>query len=132
MSDLFADKLNWFKRNEKAEAVLVVADEPRLVKIAVAWPNIAVRTRTPLSQLKGDTPLEVWQWLWANAEFSCDELLEISDAVPFNFRESLARLIANRVLYPDGTLNGSVQRYLRRRALSLFDRKPKKPATRQA
>ena len=31
-NDLYNEKLNWFKRNEKPEAVLLVADNPDLVK----------------------------------------------------------------------------------------------------
>ena len=37
-------------------------------------------------------------------------------------------LIANRILYPDGTANSFVQRYLREQVLELFDAKLKRPA----
>jgi hypothetical protein len=40
----------------------------------------------------------------------------------------LKPLIGNRVLYPDGTVNSFVQRYLRERVLKLFDARPRKPA----
>jgi hypothetical protein len=40
----------------------------------------------------------------------------------------LKPLVGNRVLYPDGTVNSFVQRYLRERVLKLFDTKPRKPA----
>ena len=39
----------------------------------------------------------------------------------------LKPLVGNRVLYPDGTVNSFVQRYLRERVLKLFDAKPRKP-----
>ena len=40
----------------------------------------------------------------------------------------LKPLVGNRVLYPDGTVNSFVQRYLRERVLKLFDTKPRKSA----
>ncbi len=39
----------------------------------------------------------------------------------------LKPLIGNRVLYPDGTVNSFVQRYLRERVLKLFDAKTARP-----
>lgn len=39
----------------------------------------------------------------------------------------LKPLIGNRVIYPDGTVNSFVQRYLREQVLKLFEAKPKKP-----
>jgi hypothetical protein len=35
-------------------------------------------------------------------------------------------LIGNRILYPDGTVNSYVQRYLREKVINLFDRKTRK------
>jgi hypothetical protein len=37
-------------------------------------------------------------------------------------------LIGNRILYPDGTVNSFVQRYLREQVLKFFDTKLKRPA----
>jgi len=34
--DVFAEKLAWFKENEKPEAVLVVGEDDALIKIVVA------------------------------------------------------------------------------------------------
>ena len=31
--DAFAEKLEWFKRNEKPEIVLLIADDPQLIRI---------------------------------------------------------------------------------------------------
>jgi hypothetical protein len=42
--DPYAEKLAWFKQNEKPEVVLVVADNPELIKIVVAWTSLAVTT----------------------------------------------------------------------------------------
>jgi hypothetical protein len=130
MSDLFQEKLNWFKRNERPEALLAVADDPELARLAAAWTFTAVRPKRTRSTLKGETPCEIWNWLWENVEFSCEELIESSGVHAFTSREQIVRLIANRVIYPDGTVNSYVRRYLRKRALGLLDAKPKKHAAR--
>ncbi|MHC4982122.1 MAG: hypothetical protein ACYTF6_03005 [Planctomycetota bacterium] len=38
----------------------------------------------------------------------------------------MKKLIGNRILYPDGTVNSFVRRYLREKVLNLFDGRPKK------
>ena len=40
--DLYAEKLAWFKQNEKPEVVLLVADNPERVKLVLAWTNLYV------------------------------------------------------------------------------------------
>jgi hypothetical protein len=37
MADSYAKKLDWFKRNERPEVVLLLADNPELVRIVIAW-----------------------------------------------------------------------------------------------
>jgi len=39
-------------------------------------------------------------------------------------------LIGNRIIYPDGTINSYVQRYLREQVVKLFEAKSKKPSRR--
>lgn len=128
--DLYAQKLAWFRENEKPEAVLLVADDPERVKIVVAWTNLEVRRAEKLTELGGESESEVWEWLWENARYSRLELIE---KIGISFSESgleskMRPLIGNRILYPDGTVNSYVQRYLRERVLKLFDAKPKRTA----
>ncbi|MBN1191586.1 MAG: hypothetical protein JXA46_17675 [Dehalococcoidales bacterium] len=125
---LFAEKLAWFKQNEKPEAVLIIADNPELIKIIVAWSNLEVRTADHLSQISGDSENEVWEWLWENARFRLTELkaktgVACSESV---LEQKLKPLIGNRVIYPDGTVNSFVQRYLRGEVARLFETKPRK------
>jgi hypothetical protein len=42
---IFNEKLNQFKQNEKPEAVLIIADNPELIRISVAWTNIQVKQK---------------------------------------------------------------------------------------
>lgn len=128
--DLYAQKLAWFKQNEKPEAVLLVADNPERIRIVVAWTNLEVRCAAKLTELKNESENEVWQWLWENARYS---RLELIDRIGIPFSESgleskMKPLIGNRILYPDGTVNSFVQRYLREQVLKLFDAKAKRPA----
>ena len=124
--DIFATKLQWFKENEKPEVVLLVADNPELVRIVVAWTNTKVDRTENVSALRDQSENSAWEWLWANARFCEDELLAKSGQSRYTFNQELTKLIGNRILYPDGTINSFVQRYLREKVLNLFDARPSK------
>jgi len=129
-ADTRAQYLARFKQNERPEAVLVVADEPERIRIAIAWTNLDVRFADTVTKKSGESDSEIWNWLWDNTRYSLQELMarvgvNLSEAT---FRKRLEPLIGNRVLYPDGTANSFVQRYLRERVLKLFDARPRKPA----
>jgi hypothetical protein len=67
--DLYTKKLAWFKQNERPENVLLVADNPERIKIVVAWANLEVRRAEKLTELRGESDNEVWEWLWKNAKY---------------------------------------------------------------
>jgi len=128
--DLYTEKLAWFKQNERPEVVLLVSDNPEFIKIVVAWTNLDVRRVDRLTEPTGETENEVWEWLWENAKFSRTELKE-KIGIPFSepaIESKMRPLIGNRILYPDGTVNSFVQRYLREQVVKLFEAKPKKTA----
>ncbi len=130
--DLYITKLAWFKQSEKPEVVLLVADNPERIKIVLAWTNLNVKQAKILSDLGGESEIEIWDWLWENARFSREELVE---RVGILFSQSgidnkMKPLIGNRILYPDGTVNSFVQRYLREQVVKLFETKPKHPVRR--
>ena len=127
--DLYLQKLDWFKQNERPEAVLLVADNLERIKIAIAWTNLDVRRTERLTELRDESENEAWEWLWKNAKYS---RVELKEKIGVSFSESglegkMKPLIGNRVLYPDGTVNSFVQRYLREQVLKLFEAKPKRP-----
>lgn len=124
--DLHAEKLAWFKQDENPEAVLFVADDSELMKIVVAWTTLDVRPSPKLTSLPDELGRKGWDWLWANADYSVADLAERSGLTVPLVERKLRPLIGNRVLYPDGTVNSFVQRYLRERVLKLFDAKPRK------
>jgi len=125
--DFYAEKLEHFKENEQPEAVLLIADEPNLINIVVSWTNTKVARAKKLVSLRGDSESEVWEWLWKNTIYSREELIAKSALSEHGFDRKMTPLIGNRVLYPDGTVNSFVQRYLRDRVMKLFDAKPKRP-----
>jgi len=118
---LLMEKLNLFKEREKPETVLLLEGDKQLIKIVVAWSNTETRQAKPLSALASDSERGVWQWLWENTEYSEEELCTNSSVPQYSLKSKLALLIGNRALYPDGTVNSFVQRYLRERVLKLFE-----------
>ena len=128
--DLYVEKLSWFKQNEKPETVLLVADNQERIKIVIAWASLEVKRAGELTEFRGNSENEAWEWLWENAKFSRSELIDkigISFSVS-GLESKMKPLIGNRILYPDGTVNSFVQRYLREQVLRLFDAKPKRSA----
>jgi len=123
--DLFTQKLQWFKENEKPEVVLLVADNHALTKIVIAWANTQVDRIDDPPALADESDHSVWEWLWANVRFSKEELFSRSGLVGSSLEQRLDQLISNRIVYPDGTINSFVQRYLRQQVLSLLDPKGK-------
>ena len=127
-NNLFTEKLNRFKQNEKPETVLVIADNHELIKVIVAWSNLDVKPADKMTMLTGDSENEVWDWLWENTGFSLTEL-KAKTGVPYSesvLKQKMKLLIGNRILYPDGTVNSFVQRYLRSEVAKLFEAKAKK------
>ena len=126
--NLYLRKLGWFKENEKPEAVLLVADDPELVKVIVAWSNTVTKCAEPTSPLVEDSEDYVWKWLWDNTLYSRAELLSRVALHEREFERKWRILVGNRVLYPDGTVNSFVQRYLREKVLNLFNAPPRAAA----
>ena len=127
--DIFTEKLAYFKQNEKPEVVLLVADNPEFIKIIVTWPILGITWEEKAIGQPGDSEKEAWDWLWKNTRYSLAELKEKADipVADWVLEKKLKPLIGNRVIYPDGTVNSYVQRYLKERVVKLFEAKPKRP-----
>lgn len=128
MNDLFVEKLAWFKQNEKPEVVLLIANVPERTQFVIAWTNIKISLADKLNELVSTSENDIWEWLWQNTIYSRDELIEkIGISFSYSGLENKMRpLIGNRILYPDGTVNSYVQRYLREKVVNLFENKPKR------
>jgi hypothetical protein len=127
--DLYTEKLNCFKQNERPEVVLLLTDNPDLIKIVVAWTSLSTRRMEKLTELYSDSESKAWAWLWENTTYN---LKELKDKISTSFSEialenKMKPLIGNRIIYPDGTVHSFVERYLRERVVKLFEAKPKRP-----
>jgi len=114
------DRLNAFKENAHPEAVLMVAGQTELMRIAVAWKQTEATRARRMTKLGGNSEADVWRWLWENARYDRTALLCRIPNATERTEKNLDALIANRVLYPDGTLNSYVERYLKERVIKLF------------
>ena len=84
-----------------------------------------VKRAKRLTEFKGKSENEAWAWLWGNTSFSLAELKERTGiSLPESGLENKMKpLIGNRVIYPNGTVNSYVQRYLHEQVLKLFETK---------
>jgi hypothetical protein len=57
---IFAERLAYFKQNEKTKVVLLIADNSELIKIIVTWAILDIRCDYKLTELSGDSEKEVW------------------------------------------------------------------------
>ena len=133
IENLYAEKLAWFKQNERPEVVLLLADNLERIRIVVAWTNLDAKHAEKLTRLKGESEKEVWDWLWENTRYSKKELIE-KTGIPLSesgLDSKMRSLIGNRILYPDGTINSFVQRYLREQVVKLFEAKSKRPVKKE-
>ena len=106
--------LEQFRNDERPECVLLVSGSPSLIRIVVAWMNM------PIERYKRPTPFpqdaeQQWQWLWQNATYSPERLARYVPSSDKDLDQKVQALIANRVLYPDGTVNSYVEHFLRAR-----------------
>jgi hypothetical protein len=130
--DIFAEKLSWVKQHEKPEVVLLIANNPEFVKLVIAWTNIEVKRSDELTKLIGESENEIWKWLWENICYSRKDFNEKLD-IPFSepgLEYMLKPLVGNRIIYPDGTVNSYVNRYLKEQVVKLFENKPNKSTKR--
>lgn len=121
--NLYDEKLDWFKENEAPEVVLLVANDKVRIKLIIAWTNTEVIRPKKLTSLRRKTENGIWEWLWENCEFSPEELCEKAGLDRDFLYERMEPLIGNRIVYPDGTINSYVQRYLREEVLKHFEGK---------
>lgn len=120
----FEEILQHFKASEQPECLLLISDDPASLKIAAAWTGMAV----PRVEIPQPPPSveERWGWLWSRVSYSVADVALRTGLTVGLVERKLPALIANRTIYPDGTANSYVQRYLRERVLKLF-----RPATKR-
>jgi hypothetical protein len=127
--DIWSRRLEEVKKRETPETVLVVAGSAELTRVVIAWIGVRATRKSRLSSCKGTDDETTWRWLWENMVFPEDWFYNRIAGARKRAEQHFTVLVANRVLYPDGTINGFVERYLREKVLSLFGMaKKSKPA----
>lgn len=130
--DAYIEKLKWFKENEKPEVVLFVADDATLTKICFAWTNTFACREEEISRLQDESKHEVWQWLWKNTVYDSKAFRAKCPHPTPDLSGKIESLIGNRALYPDGTINSYLERFIRQKVLKLFETKPSRAPKRPA
>ena len=119
-TDLWNERLRQFKEQERPETVLVVAGNSELTRVVTAWMGIKTSRKKRVSPCERQDDDTVWRWLWKNTNIPEDWFYSRIAGSGERAARNFAVLVANHVLYPDGTVNGFVERYLREKVLSLF------------
>jgi len=112
-----------FKAKEVPEAILVVGDDPWMTRLALAWPYVSLTAIEPaMAFSKHWSEVGKWNWLWRNVRYSRESVFDVAGRSYLD--NQLCALIANRILYPDGTVHSYVTRFLRDRVVKLLEKKP--------
>lgn len=117
---VFDRVLGQFKSNEQPESVLMVVGNAALIRIILCWSSAEIKRMRNPKLCKETSDEAKWNWLWSQITYSRDDLLARIPAAGSRTAKALDALIASRILYPDGTINSYVQRYLRQRTLQVF------------
>jgi len=120
-----------FKESEQPECLLLISEDPANLKIAAAWTGIRIERRNAARCPRDDAGDELWDWLWDGVSYSFAEIALRTGLSTHLVERRLPGLIANKVIYPDGTVNSFVQRFLREQVLKLFRAAAKKPTRSQ-
>ena len=112
--DRWLKTVEQFKDDERPECVLLVSGSPLLIRVVVAWMNMPIERHKRLTPFPQDAEQQ-WEWLWRNTVYSTERLAKYVPSSDKELEQKLQALIANKVLYPDGTVNRYVERLLRAR-----------------
>lgn len=108
-----AETLNYYRALEgdsPASAYLLVADaEAR--RIVAAWSTFPSRWTGPAGEAPAD-PARRWEWLWRGCRVSFAALAVRSGVLPSVVPGKFALVKANRLIYPNGTVNEWADRIL--------------------
>jgi hypothetical protein len=114
----------YFKGREDPHLVLMLRDEPMLQRLLTAWPVICrdfdsevFLDAAPMNALDAI----LWEWVWAqrfreHTGIPWEEWGRVAKVNAVRHRHLMERVIALRMIYPDGTVHGTCLGYLHKMA----------------
>lgn len=109
------------RTNEHPDVVLLIADNTNAQRLLVSWKNLP---RT-FKKGKGD-PASIHE-AWEQVVFDLEYWARIAHVHSGLAKDLAKMLIANNLIYPDGSMNEFVQKYLNSQVFaSIAKAKPKK------
>lgn len=104
----FDELLVRFKAQARPEDALVPVLDPALLLYAAVWPRVRV-------VIEGDPADESWDALWACVKVDTESLAMLVDAPVVKAAAVHRRLVALRLIYPDGTVPEIVRNVIGKR-----------------
>ena len=92
---------------------------PAAERMAASWPRVRRRVHG-LVGVRPDCPEDRLEWIWSAVEYDVVEWARIA-SVPLPEAKALSTALrANRVVFPDGTINEWVDKYLRGKVAAMI------------
>jgi len=108
---MLGEILDAFKKDEAAESIYPLLNEPSLCNALVAWRSVSIRYKKASECPALDEPGR-WEWLWDQVEFDVGSFGVVAGCPGGEVANLLNRLKGLRLIYPDGTLNSYAKQYL--------------------
>lgn len=108
----FQSVLEEFKKAERPEDIIPLVSNEDARKLVISWPKTIIRRLKSAKQCPDDRN-ERWQWLWRHVQWCEKDLMEISGVPEAKFRRVFNLIKGNRLIYPDGSVSGHAEKYLK-------------------
>ena len=107
--------------NEHPDVVLLISDNPDAHRMLVSWKNLPKNNHDDKQK-----PVNL-EYVWRNIDFDIEQWASIARVHTGLAKDISKMLIANNLIYPDGTLNQFVQKFLNSLVIARISKaKPKK------
>jgi len=108
----FGEVLQSFKSSEEVENVVAIIDNKDLQNGILAWKSVRI-TYLKAEDCIFKDPNDQWIWLWSRIRYDAKAFGTVAGVSAKDVGSLIERLSGLRLIYPDGTLNGTATAYLR-------------------
>jgi len=113
------ETIQYFKGKEKPESMIIVLDDDQLLKVISIFNLAVIDTKVGL-KISKENDNTLWSSMWSNFEIDLDLF-----AISLGFGVSLTgrlvqRLIINRLVYPDNTINKFCHQFIARKIVNIL------------